>query len=153
MKSLLSVLALCLLAGCLSTPTRTSESRLTMAQEIAAEPPGDYFIGRRYHKANYYFWGYVRRPGQPWSTAVLVILNEKQKLAPDRTQLGLSDNDYEYKLFGHFSGDKVYELVSDKLYPEFVLTGYELLSTHPAPIFPSQISGRPATAYQIEKPL
>ncbi len=123
-----------------------------MAQQIAAEPPGDYFIGRRYRKPGYYFWGYVRRPGQPWSGALLVMLNENQKLAPDREQLGLDDNDYEYKLEGHFSGDKVYELVSDNFYPEFVLTGYKLISTHPAPIFPSQIRGTTVSPRVIEKP-
>ena len=41
-------------------------------------------IGRRYFKPDFKFWGYVRGPGQSWSTAQLVMLNEKQKLAPDR---------------------------------------------------------------------
>ena len=64
-----------------------------MAQRIAAEPTGDYYIGRRYYKPDYKFWGYVRKPGQPWSTAELVMLNEKQKLAPDRERLEFgSDN-------------------------------------------------------------
>ena len=53
-----------------------------MAQNIQAEPLGDYFIGRRYYKPDFKFWGYVRRPGQPWSTAQLVMLNEKQKSRP-----------------------------------------------------------------------
>ena len=114
-----------------------------MAQRIAAEPTGDYFIGRRYYKPDYKFWGYVRKPGQPWSTAELVMLNEKQKLAPDRERLEFgSDNNYEYKLYGYFSGDKVYEPASNGIYPEFVLKGYELISTNPPPIFRSQMSGR-----------
>ena len=44
-----------------------------MAQKIQAEPPGNYFIGRRYFKPEFHFWGYVRHP---WSAAQLVVLNE-----------------------------------------------------------------------------
>jgi hypothetical protein len=127
-----------------------------MAQRIAAEPPGNYFIGRRYYKPDYKFWGYVRRPGQPWSTAQLVMLNEKQKLAPDRERLDFgSDNNYEYKLYGYFSGDKVYEPASNSVYPEFVLQGYELISTNPPPIFKSQFRGNAdpeRLRYVVEKP-
>ena len=124
-----------------------------MARAIAAEPPGDYFIGRRYFNPAYHFWGYVRRPGQPWNTAVLVVLNENQKLAPDRAQLHFGvDNNYEYKLHGRFSGDKIYELVSNAIYPEFVLMDYKLLSTSPPPIFKSQRTHKPAGQFQIEKP-
>ncbi|HEY1771239.1 MAG TPA: hypothetical protein VGG02_13390 [Chthoniobacterales bacterium] len=142
-----------LLNGCATVAPSVTQARLTMAQAIAAEPPGDYFIGRRYYKPAYHFWGYVRRPGQPWSMAQLVVLNENQKLAPDRAQRHFGfDNNYEYKLSGRFSGDKVYELVSNSFLPEFVLTGYELISTHPAPIFPSQIRGQTAGPYQLEKP-
>jgi hypothetical protein len=113
-----------------------AQSRTAMLSEIAAEPPGDYFIGRRYHKVDYKFWGYVRKPGQSWLTAKMVMMNEHQKLAPDR-ELGKigSDNNYEYKLYGTFSGDTVYEPASNGFYPEFVLKGYELKTVSPAPIF------------------
>jgi hypothetical protein len=84
------------------------------------------------------------------------MLNEKQKLAPDREALKFgSDNNYEYKLYGSFSGDKVYEPASNRLYPEFVVTRFELISTNPPPIFKSQFSGRTEAAqtrYVIEKP-
>jgi hypothetical protein len=152
------------LTNCVSAPTYSQSSRRSLQASIAAEPPGDYFIGRRYFKNNYRFWGYVRRPGEPWSRAVLVMLNENHALAPDRAQLGPGtgqsyeghagfDNNYEYRLEGYFSGDRVYELVSNRVYPEFVLTGYTLRSTHPPPIFPSQIYRRPVSANVIEKPL
>ncbi len=76
----------------------------------------------RYYKVDYKFWGYVRRPGQSWTTAKMVMLNENQKLAPDRElgKLG-SDNNYDAQLFGSFSGDTVYEPASNGFYPEFVL--------------------------------
>jgi hypothetical protein len=86
----------------------------------------------------------------------MVMLNEKQKLAPDRERLSFgSDNNYEYKLYGYFSGDKVYEPASNRVYPEFVLKSYELISTTPPPIFKSQTSGgeqAKTTVTTIEKP-
>jgi hypothetical protein len=147
-----------LFTGCETTmPSGIQQVRVDAAQKIAAEPPGDYFIGRRYFKGSVYkFWGYVRKPGQPWSTAQLVVFNEKEKLAPDRERLNFgSDKNYEYKLYGSFSGQTVYEPASNGFYPEFVLKRYELVSTNPAPIFRSQYSDRARAALgrtQIEKP-
>lgn len=138
------VLALCalvpiLLTACQttgSTSSSVSSSRAAMAAAIAAEPPGDYYIGRRYYKQAYKFWGFVRSPRQPWSTAKLVMLNEQETLAPDRAQNKIgSDNNYEYKLYGHFSADPVYEPASNGIYPEFVLKRYELLSLSPPNIY------------------
>jgi hypothetical protein len=151
-------LGLFVLAGCATTePAGIQQVRVDQAQKIAAEPPGDYFIGHRYFKGSVYkFWGYVRKPGQPWNTAQLVVLNEKEKLAPDREKLSFgSDNNYEYKLYGNFSGQTVYEPASNGFYPEFVLKKYELISTNPPPIFKSQYSDRARAevrATQIEKP-
>lgn len=126
------------ISGC-ATADPNALSRATMLSQIAGEPAGDYFIGRRYYKVDYKFWGYVRKPGQSWSTARMVMLNEHTKIAPDR-ELGKigSDNGYEYKLLGSFSGDTVYEPASNGFYPEFVLKGYELLTVNPAPIFKTQ---------------
>lgn len=128
-----------LLASCASSAERDGRAaaRQAMFENIHLEQPGDYFIGRRYYKKDYKFWGFVRKPGQPWSTAKLVIMDENQKLAPDRAinEIG-SDNNYEYKLYGHFSTDPpVYEPASNNWYPSFILTGYELISVSPAPIF------------------
>ncbi|HEY0368908.1 MAG TPA: hypothetical protein VGC85_04880 [Chthoniobacterales bacterium] len=143
-------------AGCATEAQGIQQVRIQNAARIASEPPGDYFIGRRYYKAYFKFWGYVRRPGQPWSESKLVMLNEKQKLAPDRAQNALgSDNNYEYKLYGNFSGDTVYEPASNGMYPEFVLKNYELISTNPPPIFKSQYDGRTQAAttnLTIERP-
>jgi hypothetical protein len=148
--------AVIILAGCQTEPTASQSAKAQMAQRIAAEQPGDYYIGRRYFKPDFKFWGYIRKPGQPWSTSQLVMLNEKQKLAPDRAALKFgSDNNYEYKLTGYFSGDKVYEPASNRLYPEFVVKSFDVISTNPPPIFKSQLSGRTdaaQTRYVIEKP-
>ena len=143
-------------SGCETVPEGIHQARIEMAQHIATEPAGDYFIGRRYYKPDFKFWGYIRRPGQPWSTAQLVMLNEKQKMAPDRERLEFgSDNNYEYKLYGEFSGQTVYEPASNGFYPEFVLKGYELISSNPPPIFQSQMRGRSSPTelrYTVEKP-
>jgi hypothetical protein len=151
-----ALIGLLVLSGCQTVPEGIQRARLAMAQGIAAEPPGDYYIGRRYYKPDFKFWGYLRRPGQPWSTAQLVMLNEKQKLAPDREKLAFgSDNNCEYKIYGYFTGDKVYEPASNGIYPEFVLTGYQLLSSNPPPIFKSQYDSRvqaASTRFLIEKP-
>src|SRR3954469_8845299 len=151
------LLGLFLLAGCATEPSGIQQVRVDAAAKISAEPPGDYFIGRRYFKSSFFkFWGYVRKPGQPWNTAQLVVFNEKEKLAPDREKLSFgSDNNYEYKLYGTFSGQTVYEPASNGFYPEFVLKRYELVWMSPPRIFKTQYSDRARagiTGTQIEKP-
>lgn len=128
------ILVLALLAGCETVPT--AGPGRAVAAAIAAEPAGNYFVGRRYYKKDYKMWGWVRRPGQPWKSAELVMLNENTKLAPDRAAgtLGI-DNNHEYRLQGHFTGGQVYEPASNRFYPEFVLTGHELVSMSPPFIY------------------
>ncbi len=136
-----------LLAGC-ESPERSGirAAQLAQRQAILQEPPGDYFIGRRYYNPNYKFWGYVRKPGQPWHDAQLVMFNEKQKLAPDREENRPGeDNNCQYRLFGRFTGDTVYEPASNHVYPEFQLTGYELVDRHPASIFAPDAELPPTT--------
>lgn len=150
-------LAAIFIGGCASQSRQgIQQANTAAAAAVASEAPGDYYVGRRYYKAQYKFWGYIRRPGQPWSTAQLAMVNEHQKLAPDRAANNLgSDNGHEYKLFGAFSPDKVYEPASNGFYPEFILRDYQLVSTNPPAIFASQTNAaakaklRPLT---IERP-
>jgi hypothetical protein len=87
-------------------------------------------------KEDYKMWGWIREPGKPWTSARLVMLNEQTKLAPDRTSGKIGgDNNYIYRITGRFSGETVYEPASDRFYPEFILTAYELISTKPEPIY------------------
>lgn len=127
-----------LLAGC-ESPGQSGMRAAQLAQRnaIYTEPPGDYYVGRRYYNPNYKFWGYIRKPGQPWKSSQLVMLNEQNNhLAPDRAenQIG-SDNNYEYRVYGHFTGDTVYEPASNHVYPEFVMTGSTILNQNPPSIF------------------
>ena len=132
----LPLLAWLAAAGCETTGTTMTRPDPRAAAIIAAETPGNYYIGRRYYKKDYKMWGWVRRPGQPWSTAQLVMMNENTKLAPDRAtgKLGI-DNNHEYRLQGRFTGGKVYEPASNDFYPEFVLADYTLLSSAPPNIY------------------
>lgn len=146
------LLAAFVLAGC-ETVDPGAADRAAANAAIQAEQPGDYFIGRRMYKRDYKMWGWVRQPGQPWRTAKLVMMNEQVKLAPDREagKLG-SDNNYEYRLSGGFSGDMVYEPASDSFYPEFVLKGYELRSTTPPQIFSTKRQEDPAVRILMPPP-
>jgi hypothetical protein len=116
-----------------------------MEAAIRAEAPGDYFIGRRFYKNEYKMWGWVRQPGAQWSTARLVMFNEQSTLAPDRAQGKLgTDNNFEYRLNGRLTGQTIYEPASNRFYPEFLLTGYELRSQFPPQIFSDPRSIDPA---------
>jgi hypothetical protein len=138
------------LSSCQTGPSARElrQSRALMEEQIPNEPKGDYFVGRRYYKVDYKMWGYLRKPGEPWIDSRLVVLNEDRTLAPDRelNTIG-SDNGYEYKLFGRFSGQDVYEPASNGTYPEFVLDRAELLTKTPGPIFKSRRALDPRERY------
>jgi hypothetical protein len=141
-----------LLAACETTENEFTQSQVLRNQAIANEPAGNYFIGRRFYRKNFFFWGYIRQPRQPWSSAKLVMLNEQKMLAPDRQANNSgSDSNFEYRLQGYFSGQTVYEPASNGFYPEFVLTGYKLISNHPPQIFREPKAMDPDRLY-IDKP-
>lgn len=142
------------LVSCVTTSTNTSSKRHRMSEDqiriarlereshIANEPTGDFWIARRWHTKGTRFWGYLRRPRQPWSQARLVMLNESRQLAPDRlpeaSNSGKSngfDHNYEYKFWGHFTGDTVYDPNSNLMLPEFQLSRYEQINTDPGYVF------------------
>lgn len=134
-RGLVILVPLVLINSC-ETVDRDAPARAAMAAAIRSEQPGNYFVGRRMYKKDYKMWGWVRDPGQPWKTAKLVMLNEQTRLAPDRVRGTLGDdNNCEYRLEGRFTGETVYEPASDRFYPEFQLTGFEVLNTKPGPIY------------------
>lgn len=110
--------------------------------KIAAEPSGDYYIGRRYFVEKTRFWGYLRQPRQSASMAKLVIMREDRKHVPDRLsengppgQRYSYDNNYEYKIRGSYTGRQAYDPNSNQFLPEFMLTGYELVDRQPGWLF------------------
>ena len=109
---------------------------------IASEPVGDFFYGRRYYVFKTRFWGYLRKPRQPWSQAKLVIMREDRLKTPDRLpedgpegQCYGYDQNYEYRIHGYYTGRNAYDPNSDQILPEFMLTDYELLDRNPGWIF------------------
>ena len=146
MRSLLIFMA-AVLTAC---QTSDSASRLLLDQraaDIAAEPRSDYFIGRRCYIGPprainaTHFWGYVRRPGESWDKAMLVILNEDNVRAPDRLPgsgpghvFGF-DHNHEYRLWGTFTDRKAYDPNSDMVLPMFALQRWQLINPTPDWLF------------------
>lgn len=122
--------------------------------QIANEPTGNFYYGRRYYVEKTRFWGYLRKPRQPWSKAKLVMMNESLKRNPDRlNELGPEgarygyDQNHEYIIYGRYTGRMIVDPNSDFHLPEFQLTGYKKLNTNPGWLFspsdaydPTQIS-------------
>jgi hypothetical protein len=130
------------------SPRELQKARLAMEEQIRHERPGSYYVGRRYYKIDYKMWGYLRKPGESWSDSRLVVLNEDGALAPDRAQNAIgSDNGFEYKVYGRFSGQDVYEPASNGMYPEFLLERMELVTQSPGPIFKSRKALNPKERY------
>ncbi len=109
---------------------------------IATEPTGDFFYGRRYFVEKTRFWGYLRKPRQPWNRAKLVIMREDRKRVPDRmSESGppghryAFDNNFEYRIRGYYTGQEAYDPNSNQFLPEFMLTGYEVVNRQPGWLF------------------
>jgi hypothetical protein len=139
-----ALLCLCLatlLTGCVDP--MIEQHMATRRMMIANEPRGDWFIGRRFYIGRTQFWGYIRRPGQSWDDSRLVMMNESQKRAPDRLQELPADDspahgfdhNREYKLWGRFTGKKIYDPNSDLFLPEFMLTNWEVYNESPGWLF------------------
>jgi len=112
------------------------------AARIATEPTGDFFYGRRYYVEKTRFWGYLRKPREPWQRSKLVIFREDQKTNPDRLpeagppgQNYGFDNNYEYRIWGYFTGKDYYEPNSNQFLPVFMLTRYEVVDRNPGWLF------------------
>lgn len=109
--------------------------------EIAREPRGNYFVGRRYHVPATRFWGYLRQPGQTWRTAQLVIMDESACRTPDRLPEYTGnpryayDNNYEYRVYGKYTGKYGYEPNSNLRLPIFKPTRFEVANTTPGWLF------------------
>jgi len=156
--ALLATAILLLLSGCTTTGGYGSLSKEEALRQIAArdakiraEPRGGYYIGRRYLVRKLRSWGYLRRPGEPWENARLVVFNERAKRAPDRLpEVGGGriygfDHNYEYKITGRFTGRDVYDPNANTEFPEFRLTSYTLIDTDPGYLF------RPGEIYRPDR--
>ena len=112
------------------------------AAQIDAESKGNFYYGRRYYVEKTRFWGYLRKPGQSAKHSKLVIFRESQKLAPDRMsengppgQRYGFDQNYEYRIWGNYTGRTVYDINSNQFLPEFLLTNYQVVDKQPGWLF------------------
>jgi hypothetical protein len=150
-KAIISGLfVVCLFSGC-ETPKpekahANSPAHQARRQAILAEEPGDYYIGRRYHIERTRYWGYLRRPRNGWETAKLVLMNESLQPVPD-SLLGQPDGErmpvqpdhnFEYRIYGHYSGRNAYDPSSNMVLSEFILEDYELIDSAPGWLFDPQ---------------
>jgi hypothetical protein len=111
---------------------------------IKLEPTGDFYIGRRYVTERTRFWGYLRRPRQTWDQSKLVIMNESIAHVPDRLRESATpepgsgfgfDHNYEYRIYGSYSGKTIYDPNANYFLPEFVIERYELIDADPGFLF------------------
>ncbi len=109
---------------------------------IQAEEKGDYYVGRRYYVPNTRFWGYIRKPAQPWTSAKLVMMDEANVLNPDRGMedphpqaVFGKDNNYEYVITGRYTGEPSYDPNSNMVLPVFKPSSFSLRSTDPGFLF------------------
>lgn len=110
--------------------------------KIANESSGDFFYGRRYFVNKTRFWGYLRKPHQDATRSKLVIMNETRKRTPDRLpengppgQRWGFDQNYEYRVYGNYSGRTLYDPNSNQFLPEFVLTDLHPVDRNPGWLF------------------
>jgi hypothetical protein len=141
-SSLLIALVLCQCGATLGSGNLGGPPLEQRQAQIASEPTGNFYYGRRYFVQKTRFWGYLREPRQPANKAKLVMMREDRKQVPDRLpedgppgQRYAFDNNYEYRIHGQYTGRQIYDPNSNQILPEFMLTGYELLDTNPGWLF------------------
>lgn len=110
--------------------------------EIAQEARGDYYVGRRYMIPYTRFWGYLRKPGESWRTAKLVMMDESRCRTPDRGMeppvegaVYGTDQNAEYIIKGSYTGTNAYDPSTDQVLPMFRPTAFELRNAKPGFLF------------------
>jgi hypothetical protein len=133
---------LCQCAGTISTGSMGGPTMDERAAEIDREPKGEFYYGRRYFVEKTRFWGYLRKPRQSSRHAKLVVFRESSKLNPDRLpedgpegQRYGFDHNYEYRIWGRYTGRNVYDVNSNQFLPEFLLVNYDLVNRNPGWLF------------------
>ena len=141
MRVLVPCTAVVLLCQC-STLVDDCPALAQREAEIARETPGDYYVGRRYYLPYTRFWGYLRKPGESWRNAKLVIMDESVVRNPDRGYeppvkgaiFGFDQN-YEYFLSGSYTGEMAYDPSTDQILPVFRPTQFTVRDKKPGFLF------------------
>jgi hypothetical protein len=120
---------------------------------IRAEPRGDWYIGRRYFTNKVRYWGYLRRPGELWESAKLVVMDENSGVrTPDRLPEIASggslahgyDHNFEYRIWGSYTGQICYDPNSDRELPLFAARKFEVVNKTPGYLFSPKDRYNPA---------
>lgn len=146
-RSLFFILLICLTLCSCDIMRQDCSALAEREKDIAKEPAGDYYIGRRYYIPSTRFWGYLRRPGESWRTAKLVIMDEAIVRTPDRGYeppvpgaiFGTDDN-VEYTVCGSFTQEQAYDPSTDLSLPVFKPTKFTVRNKKPGFLFvPSEV--------------
>lgn len=144
LKRIITATAVALLLCQCQTYSLKDDCRAIRAREadIAREPAGDYYIGRRYYVPITRFWGYLRRPGQSWREAKLVMMDESSVHTPDRgmeppvkNAVYGTDQNVEYIIRGSYTGKDAYDPSTNQVLPMFRATAYEVRNRKPGFLF------------------
>lgn len=139
---LLTIMGLCVLMCQCNSFRQDCQALAARETAIAGETKGDYYIGRRYYLPMTRFWGYLRRPGESWRTAKLVIMDESAVRTPDRGYeppvkgaVYGRDNNVEYVVHGKYTGEQAYDPNSNQVLPVFKAERYAVRNAKPGFLF------------------
>ncbi len=141
-KKWMMIVAGCLVLTQCNTMRTDCEALQQREAEIAAEPRGDFYVGRRYYVPLTRFWGYLREPGKSWRTSRLVIMDESVVRNPDRgyeppvegATFG-KDQNTEYIVKGAYTGEEAYDPSTDQILPVFKATSFTVRNAEPGFLF------------------
>lgn len=142
LKRIITAGILCLTLSQCDSIRKDCQAVAQREAEIAQEKPGDYYIGRRYYIPSTRFWGYLRKPGQSWRTAQLVIMDERTVRTPDRgyeppvkNAIFGTDHNVEYIVHGKYTNEKAYDPSTNRILPTFIATKYQVRNRKPGFLF------------------
>jgi hypothetical protein len=122
---------------------------LTLAAALALSACGHtaegVYIGRRWFvqapRSTCQFWGYLKKPGESWHRARLVIMDAQAGVSPpDLAPVAPGppfygeDHNCEYAVEGDFTGQRAYDPNSDLELPLFAARRFTLLNRNPGPL-------------------
>ena len=159
--STLFCLASLFITGCETTGLSPQQAAAVEARhrQIALEPRGDYYIGRRFYINHTHLWGYVRSPGQTWENSRLVIMNERYQKIPYRLPEQPGDGGYaygddhnaEYTLWGRFTGRKVFDPATSSSPNSNCAAGNPAMKTPAGSSSPTKNSTVPSSCVQNQE--
>ena len=103
-----------------------------LPESLVSPPPGgpvEEFVGHRKTDKEGSGWGWIKRADEDWKKGRWVTLRENAKHPAPWRALGKKDADenFEYRMWGYFAQQQVYDPIYDEMLTVFVLDHYESL--------------------------